>query len=93
MAPLATLPEAAGYSVGEIVNVKGVLWVLTEAPRTSRFQGTAGSAAGGYVGAIVVDGENESRVGAFADQAARGEVTWRSAKRADVGAVAHLGLW
>ena len=79
VARLTEKPAVAGYSVGDIVNVAGVLWVLTAVPRTRRFQGTAGSAVGGYVGTIVVDDKNESRVGAFADPAARGEVTWRRA--------------
>ena len=77
MAPLATLPDVANHSVGDMVNVKGALYVLTAAPRTNEFQGTAGSTGDGYVGTIVVDGD--SRVGSFFDPAAKGEVTWRAA--------------
>ena len=74
MAPLATLPDVADHSVGDMVNVKGALYVLTAAPRTNKFQGTAGSTGDGYVGTIVVDGD--SRVGLFFDPKAKGEVTW-----------------
>ena len=72
MAPLATLPDVADHSVGDIVNVEGALYVLTAAPRTNQFQGTAGS-DGDYLGTIVV---GDSRVGSFLDPAAKGEVTW-----------------
>ena len=79
MAPLAELPAVAGYSVGDMVNVKGALYVLTAAPRTNEFQGTAGS-DGDYLGTIVV---GDSRVGSFVGPEVKGEVTWIASKPAD----------
>ena len=49
--PLAALPPTAGHSLGEIVNVTGDLYVLTEAPRTNVFSGLTGKDSDNYVGA------------------------------------------
>ena len=75
MPPLAALPPTAGRSLGEIVNVMGDLYVLTEAPRTNVFRGLTGRSADSYVGAIRVAGSSD--LGSFAGPAKVGEVTWR----------------
>lgn len=72
MTSLSALPSSEGYGVGDIANVKGVLYVLAD---NNEFHGTAGLDSNEkYLGAIKVEGE--SAVGLFVDREVKGEVTW-----------------
>ena len=75
MTSLSALPSSEGYGVGDIENVKGVLYVLADKSDNNQFHGTAGLDSNEeYLGAIKVDGE--SAIGSFVDPEVRGEVTW-----------------
>ena len=74
MTSLETLPPKDGYGAGDIVNVKGVLYVLVKVPVHNEFHGTAGLTANKkYLGACRV---GEEEVGSFVDPKVKGEVTW-----------------
>ena len=74
MTSLEALPSTDGYGVGDIENVKGVLYVLADKSDNNQFHGTARLDSNEkYLGAIEVDGESD--VGSFVDPKVKGEVT------------------